>query len=230
MLYSFLEKSDTPRETLVLEYSFGRKSSQKQSIDKIICHVWEYGGRLEMLKSVLTSIPISKKFYYCVMVDLSKIKTIWDTLETSLQAVKENYTDTSNFPEIIIIGGKYDIFKNYGKLFLAMVLFVLNMNNKCMDLITDSEIKKFICTTIRSVALIFNTYLLFYSYKESHLLRKAKEMFYTIGFGTGVPLKEKNTNYAKPLIIPKGSDSWDSIGVSASTLEQVSFELIRAWL
>lgn len=115
MLYNFLEKSDTPRETLVLEYSFGRKSSQKQSIDKIICHVWEYGGKLDMLKSVLTSIPINKKFYYCVMVDLSKVKRIWDTLETCLQAVKENYTDTLNFPEIIIIGGKYDIFKNYGE-------------------------------------------------------------------------------------------------------------------
>ncbi|CAH2108255.1 unnamed protein product [Euphydryas editha] len=198
LLYCFLDKNDTPRETLVLEYSFGRKSSQKQSIDKTICHVWEYGGKLQMLKSVLTSIPISKKFYYCIMVDLSKIKAIWNTLEICIQAVKENYTNSSNFPELIIIGGKYDIFKNY-----------------------DSEIKKFICTTIRSVALICNAYLIFYSSKESQLLRKAKEMFYTIGFGTSVPLKEKNTNFAKPLIIPKGSDSWESIGVSASTLEQV---------
>lgn len=114
------------------------------------------------------------------------------------------------------------------KLFLAILLYVLNLNHKYMDLITDSEIKKFLCTTIRSVALIFNAYLLFYSSKESHLCRKAKEMLYIIGFGTSLPLKEKNTNYVKPLIIPKGSDSWESIGVSASTLEQVSFGFIRA--
>ncbi|XP_050347215.1 cytoplasmic dynein 2 light intermediate chain 1 [Nymphalis io] len=198
LLHSFLDKTETPKETLVLEYSFGRKSSQKQSIDKTICHVWEYGGKLEMLKNVLTSIPIDGKFFYFVMVDLSKIKAIWNTLETCIIAVKEKCNDSPDNLELIIIGGKYDIFKNY-----------------------DSEIKKIICTTMRSVALIHNANLLFYSLKESNLVRKAKDMFYTIGFGNNVPLKEKNTNYMKPLIIPKGSDSWESIGVPESTLDHV---------
>lgn len=112
MLHSFLEKTDKPRETLVLEYSFGRKSSQKQGIEKTICHVWEYGGRLEMLKNVLVSIPVRGKFFYCVMVDLSKIKTIWNTFETCMQAAKESFTDLS--PEVLLIGAKYDVFKNYG--------------------------------------------------------------------------------------------------------------------
>nr|XP_026501507.1 cytoplasmic dynein 2 light intermediate chain 1 [Vanessa tameamea] len=198
LLHSFLDKTETTRETLVLEYSFGRKSSQKQSIDKIICHVWEYGGKLKMLKDVLMSIPIDGKFFYCVMVDLSKIKAIWNTLETCIKAIKEKYNEPSDDLELIIIGGKYDIFKNY-----------------------DSEIKKIICTTMRSVSLVYNANLLFYSLKESNLLRKAKEMLYTIGFGNNVPLKDKNTNYMKPLVIPKGSDSWESIGVSESTLEHI---------
>ncbi|XP_032515235.2 cytoplasmic dynein 2 light intermediate chain 1 isoform X1 [Danaus plexippus] len=198
LLYSFLEKSETPRETLVLEYSFGRKSSQKPGMDKTICHVWEYGGKLEMLHSVLISVPIKGKFYFCIMVDLSKIKTIWNVLETCYQAMKENYSDSDYHPELVIIGGKYDIFKNY-----------------------DSEIKKVISTTMRSFALISNGNLLFYSSKEPQLVRRAKEMFFNMGFGNGVSLKEKNTNYSKPLSISKGQDTWENIGIPQSTLDQI---------
>ncbi|CAG4971357.1 unnamed protein product [Parnassius apollo] len=152
LLNSFLEKTDTPRETLVLEYSYGRKSNQKQGIEKTICHVWEYG----------------------------------------------DYSDCTHFEEIIIIGGKYDLFKNY-----------------------DSEIKKLVCETIRSVALINDAHILFYSSKEPLLVRKAKEILHNAGFGNGVVIKEKNTNNTKPLSIPKGSDSWESIAIPRSTMEQV---------
>lgn len=115
MLYSFLDKNDTPKETLVLEYSFGRKSNQKQAIEKNVCHVWEYGGKLDNLKTVLPSVPTRGKFYYCVMVDISKTRSTWNTLETCVQALNDTYTESENAPELIIICGKYDIFKNYGK-------------------------------------------------------------------------------------------------------------------
>lgn len=117
LLYSFLEKNDPPRETLVVEYSFGRKSNQKQGIDKILCHIWENGGKLETLNNILLSTPIRGKYYFCVMVDLSKIKCIWETLETCTRAINDVYSTSEHFPELIIIGGKYDIFKNYGKLY-----------------------------------------------------------------------------------------------------------------
>lgn len=115
LLYSFLDKNDTPKETLVLEYSFGRKSNQKQAIEKTICHIWEYGGKLDILKTVLPSVPIRGKFYYCVMIDISKTRSIWNTLETCVQALNDIYSDVENVPELIIICGKYDLFKNYGK-------------------------------------------------------------------------------------------------------------------
>ncbi|XP_069356172.1 cytoplasmic dynein 2 light intermediate chain 1 isoform X2 [Maniola hyperantus] len=188
LLHSFLEKSDRPRETLVLEYSFGRKSSQKQGIEKIICHVWEYGGRLEMLRNILVSIPVTGRFFSCIMVDLSKTKTVWNTLETCIQIINESCTNSP--PELIIIG--------------------------------DSEMKKNISTTLRSMAVLYNAHLLFYTNKEPQLVRKAKDVFYNIGFGNGIPFREKNTNYTKPLMIPRGSDNWDSIGVPESTLEQIN--------
>lgn len=114
LLYYFLDKNDSPRETLVVEYSFGRKSNQKQGIDKTLCHVWEYGGKLETLNNVLLSTPIRGKYFFCIMVDLSKIKCIWETLETCIQTMNDVYS-TENLPELIIICGKYDIFKNYGE-------------------------------------------------------------------------------------------------------------------
>lgn len=82
--------------------------------------------------------------------------------------------------------------------------------------------KKNVCSTLRSVALLQNAHLLFYSQKEAQLVKKSKEVFYNMGFGNGIPLREKNTNYTKPLMIPKGkTDNWESIGVPVSTLEQV---------
>lgn len=110
-----MDKSDIPRETLLLEYSFGRKSNQKQGLEKTICHVWEYGGKLDLLKNVLSSVPVHANYYYCVMVDISKIKSIWTTLEVCIQAMVETYSDSNRTPELIIICGKYDLFKNYGK-------------------------------------------------------------------------------------------------------------------
>lgn len=47
-------------------------------------------------------------------------------------------------------------------------------------------------------------------------------MLFNIAFGNNIPVKEKNMNYTKPLFIPKGSDTWESIGVPPSTMEQVS--------
>ncbi|XP_021183564.3 cytoplasmic dynein 2 light intermediate chain 1 [Helicoverpa armigera] len=198
LIHSFLEKSDPPRETLVVEYSFGRKSNQKQGIDKILSHIWEYGGKLETLNNVLESTPIRGKYFLCVMIDLCKIKNIWETLETCFQTIKKVYSAPEALPELIIICGKYDIFKNY-----------------------DSEVKKVVCTTLRSFALLNHAHLLFYSSKEPQLLRRAKDMLFNIAFGNGIPIKEKNTNYTKPLSIPKDSDSWESIGVTPSTIEQV---------
>lgn len=100
---------------MVLEYSFGRKSDPKQGLEKILCHVWEYGGKLKLLKNVLTSVPVQNRRVFIIMIDLSKIKTIWSTLQKCVDGINE-YIDQTDSRELIIIGGKYDLFKNYGKM------------------------------------------------------------------------------------------------------------------
>lgn len=86
----------------------------------------------------------------------------------------------------------------------------------------DSEIKKFICLTIRSVALFQKAHLLFYTSKEPQLVKRVKDVFHGMGFGNGIVFKEKNVSSTKPLYIPKGSDSWESIGLEFTSWEQVS--------
>lgn len=126
-MYTFLDKNDLPRETLVVEYSFGRKSNQKQGMEKTLCHIWEYGGKLETLNNVLRATPIRGKFFYCVMVDLCKIKSIWEILETCTQTMKDVYSNAESLPELIIICGKYDLFKNFGKFEYSLLVIYNNI-------------------------------------------------------------------------------------------------------
>lgn len=96
------------------------------------------------------------------------------------------------------------------------------LNESCFP-VPDSEIKKFICSTIRSVALLQKAHVLFYSSKEPQLVKRVKDLFHGIGFGNGLMFKEKNNSYTKPLCIPKGCDTWESIGLEFANWEQVSF-------
>ncbi|XP_041987416.1 cytoplasmic dynein 2 light intermediate chain 1-like [Aricia agestis] len=203
LIHHFLDKHDAVKETLVLEYSYGRKTSPKQGMEKTICHVWEYGGRMDMLSTVLKAIPTGDNFTYCIMIDLSKIKTLWNVMETSIRSMIDNFD--AKLPELVIICGKYDLFKNY-----------------------DSEVKKVVCTTMRSVALLYNAPLMFFSSKEPQLLKKGKDLLYSTGFGTSIPQKEKIVNYSKPLSISKGVDTWEQIGYPPSTLEQIKRRFISS--
>lgn len=86
----------------------------------------------------------------------------------------------------------------------------------------DTEAKKIVCSTLRSVALLNDAHLMFYSSKESMLVKRAKDIFNSIGFENGISIKDKQTNPTKPLFINKGADTWENIGVARSTFDEVS--------
>lgn len=71
------------------------------------------------------------------------------------------------------------------------------------------------------MALLKNCHLFYYSSKEQPLLRRAKEILNGFAFGNGLPLKDKVSGLSKPLFIPKGTDSWGSIGLNDCSLNQV---------
>ena len=40
----FLDRTETPRETTAMEYTFGRKSKGHNAAQKDVAHIWELGG------------------------------------------------------------------------------------------------------------------------------------------------------------------------------------------
>lgn len=62
------------------------------------------------------------------MLDLSKIKQLWNTLETCLQLEwfekTEDHSDSSARKDLVIIGGKYDLFQNYGQYVTKYYLYL----------------------------------------------------------------------------------------------------------
>ncbi|KAG6464730.1 hypothetical protein O3G_MSEX014692 [Manduca sexta] len=113
LINAFMNKTEIPKETLLLEYSFGRKSNSKQHIEKNVYHIWEYGGKLETLNNILLTLPVKGQFFYCIFFDLSKLKRLWETVENCVNALNELRSKSDVESTCIMIGGKYDLFKNY---------------------------------------------------------------------------------------------------------------------
>ncbi|GLH05592.1 Cytoplasmic dynein 2 light intermediate chain 1 [Gryllus bimaculatus] len=216
LITRFLDREETPKSTLALEYTYGRKS--RKSLVKDICHIWELGGGsvlVPLLDAPLASLTSLHNLSVVLMLDLSAPHHLWFTLETLLKAVlasvrKNAGSDMQSLQEaawnlvgmdhpdrefldpfpvpLVILGGKYDKFQDF-----------------------DPEKKKAVCRSLRYVAHTLGASLQFYSLKEPGLIKKAKDLLSYHGFGTS-PIKSISQDYNKPLIIPPGSDSMQQIG------------------
>lgn len=215
MIYRFLDKEETPKPTIAMDYSFGRKAGK--SLVKDVVHVWEVGHlsssliSSSMIGSTLTHSP--HHVIIMIMLDLSKPEIIWSTLEESLSVVrsamkmsynekiieelnnrrlKEKRKDTEKtvdpFPmRLCIIGGKYDEFKEF-----------------------DSTKKGLIGKILRAAAHALGASLHFHSSKDSALVRRTKDLLSFYGFGSQT-LKGNCADYEKPLTIIGGTDSFMAI-------------------
>ncbi|XP_049780347.1 cytoplasmic dynein 2 light intermediate chain 1 [Schistocerca cancellata] len=218
LIYRFLDRNETAKPTLALEYAYGRKSGK--SLVKDVCHIWELGGGT--LFSGLLQAPLAscqshglKNLTVVLMLDLSLPKQLWLTLETLIQGLlsalrrqtgshlqelqeeawlrvgkdhqDKEYLDP--FPvQLVILGGKYDLFQEF-----------------------DPEKKKIVCRSLRYVAHTLGATLLFYSHRDTGLVKKAKDVLNHHAFGA-LPVKGISQDYNNPLLIPAGSDSMEQIG------------------
>ena len=89
---------------------------------------------------------------------------------------------------LIIIGGKYDLFQEFG-----------------------SEERKVICKTLRFLAHTHGATLQFFSIKQESLVPKMRGLISHHLFGTGLN-KTLQTEHSKPLMVPAGLDSLQQIG------------------
>lgn len=224
--YRFVERTENPKPSIALEYLFGRRS-RGIDMDKEICHIWELGGGT--LFTELLEVPITAEnastLSVILVLDLSVPEELWFTLETLLQAVKKRidivasiskdstlkkvlgehprYEITANhedkdiidpFPvPLLIFGSKYDIFQDF-----------------------DPEKKKIISKTLRFIAHVHAANLLFISNRSENLVNKGRVAISNMVFGSAAS-KMPSFDYNKPIYVPFGSDSIQSIGTLSSS-------------
>ncbi|ORX77952.1 hypothetical protein BCR32DRAFT_295289 [Anaeromyces robustus] len=88
----------------------------------------------------------------------------------------------------IIVGSKYDKFKNY-----------------------ESEAKKFICKMLRYIAHINGSSLIFYNQNDEAMAQKCKQMLFHYIYRHEAP--SNLTDHNKPILVMAGTDSLNSIGL-----------------
>ncbi|XP_050525012.1 cytoplasmic dynein 2 light intermediate chain 1 isoform X2 [Daktulosphaira vitifoliae] len=208
LIHRFFDKSEKPKPTKGLEYTFARRSGK--SLTKDICHVWELGGDL-VFKTLISAI-VGKNQHHnlsvVLVLDLSRPEALWNVMEILLKEVKtliycsnedeklnnvhdknlEDKQNNTSFPiPLIIVGSKYDVYQNL-----------------------EPAKKRIICQSMRYVAHTNRASLLFYSTNDATLVKKAKEVMSHYGFGTSLS-KTCVYDINKPLFILAGYDTFDAI-------------------
>lgn len=92
IINNFLDRSDTTKPTLALEYSFGRRTGGPgQGIQKQVCNVWELGSLTN--SSSLINVPMKshglKNFSAVIVLNLQYPDRLWGDLEAALKGLKQ---------------------------------------------------------------------------------------------------------------------------------------------
>ncbi|RWS14744.1 cytoplasmic dynein 2 light intermediate chain 1-like protein [Dinothrombium tinctorium] len=218
LVYRFVDKSDNPKPTLALEYVFARKKRTNE-VGKDVCDIWELGG--ENLFTNLLQFSITKENISTVSVvlvlNLAVPEEIVLTAESLIDSVKERINDVIGmsklakelkqkaaqrfgqkhrdldrvdpFPiPLLIVGSKYDLFEEL-----------------------DLEKRKVISSYLRLLAHLNGASLLYVTTKSEALVNKMKTMFSHLAFDSSSPTATV-TDHNKPLFVPFGADSFESIG------------------
>nr|XP_003705327.1 PREDICTED: cytoplasmic dynein 2 light intermediate chain 1 isoform X2 [Megachile rotundata] len=215
IVHRFLEKDETPKPTIAIDYSYGRKIGK--SLIKNVVHIWEIGYLSSSLMSAamsgvsLTHSPAHTTIL--LMLDLSEPESLWTTFEEIFSiirsAMKMSYDDRTiqdlkqrrinerkkslekevdPFPlKLCIIGGKYDQFKGL-----------------------DTGKRELIGKTLRAIAHTLEAGLYYHSSKDKMLVRQTKDILSHYGFGTQLS-NSKCVDFEKPLTIAPGTDCFSSI-------------------
>ncbi|NXE90156.1 DC2L1 protein, partial [Menura novaehollandiae] len=197
--YFSLHREESPKPTLALEYTFGRRA-RRHNTPKDLAHFWELGGGTSLVE--LIRIPITsqniRSFAVVLVLDLSKPSELWTTMENLLQVTRNHVNkiltklEKTN-PEVaaeIKQRTRNDLQRDHPEF--------------------DSEMRKIISKTLRFVAHYYGASLVFTSKSEA-LLLKARVLINHLAFGYDKS-KSVSVDPSKPLFIPAGLDSMSQIG------------------
>lgn len=224
IIQRFLDRSsDGTKPTLALEYTYGRKS-RSNDLGKDIVHLWELGGgttSVDLMETVISATNI-EAFKCVIVVDLSRPKELWLTLETLLNSVKarvdkivasEKAKDGSLLPRLKknmwALLGESHTDKSMIDPILVPVVIVGMKYDVFKDF--DPEHRKVICKTLRFMAHVHGASILTASDKDESLISRCKAMMNSLAF-RGPFSRSSSFDHDKPLLIPAGSDSLAQIG------------------
>ncbi|XP_040583699.1 cytoplasmic dynein 2 light intermediate chain 1 [Lepeophtheirus salmonis] len=231
MMYRFLDRRESPKPTLALEYSFCRKSNQ--NLVKDVCHIWELGGGTSYTN--LLSTPLSpknlKNMKVIVMVDLSDPNRIWYTVETLLEKLNTLIKKSLNTELAKKMGMDYASIKSLNtneelkehpdrsKIDPLPIPLVIIGGKYDEFQNFEPEQKKVICRALRYLAHHYGASLQFYSSRDPGLVKRGHDLLSHLAFETD-HWKGLSQDYNKPLFIPCGSDSLSQIAGTNSNGER----------
>ncbi|TNN12135.1 Cytoplasmic dynein 2 light intermediate chain 1 isoform 2 [Schistosoma japonicum] len=220
----FLERNESPKPTLALDYTYGRKGVGN-FLTRAVSHIWELGGGLklsDLLGVVITPNNILS-LHLILVIDLSKPEELWDTIDTLLKSVsgridqmldrlyqknvtriqnifKENLRNRipSNHPDIELLNP------------FPLPLTVLGTKYDIL-MAKSAEQQNLIYRTIRFLSHFYGASVYFCSVKDDGLLKKIKAYLSHIAFDSK-NLFDVQMETGKPLMIPVGVDSFSNIG------------------
>lgn len=231
MINNFLDRNEPVRTTLALEYSYARRTATGQSNQKLVGNIWELGSLANSSQLIEVPIKSHglEEMSVMIMLNLSEPTEILSDLECALnglkQAILNNYSDSivqklkqkvigshQDHPDIntleimpcnlVIIGGKYDLFENL-----------------------NSEIKRNVVKFLRSISHTLGASLIFYSIKIPSLAKTARDVFSNLAFGSPQnPIRQEKIDFNEPISIRSFSDTWERMGVMPTNSEKIAFQ------
>lgn len=138
---------------MALEFSFGRRSGSGQDLQKQVCNVWELGSlsKLNNLIDIPIKSHGLDNLHVVIVLDLAQPDRLWIDLENALDGLKQSFLKSNVnelnrlkenitqligeqhpdsetleiFPvPVLIVGGSYDKFQDFGKNMKRILEFV----------------------------------------------------------------------------------------------------------
>lgn len=232
MINSFLDKNESVRPTLALEYSYARRTnSSGQSAQKLIGNIWELGSLAN--SSQLIDVPIKSHglsfFSAVIMLNLSEPAELTTDLESALQGLKlsfsNNYSDSEikHYKKNILRAGSSN--EQYGantsEVMPCATVVVGGMYDKFENF--DPEVKKHVVRFLRCISHTLGASLVFYSTKFPSLSKTVNDIMTNLSFASCQnSISMYKTDYNEPILISQLSDSWEKIGVLPINLERIA--------
>ncbi|XP_003741683.1 cytoplasmic dynein 2 light intermediate chain 1 [Galendromus occidentalis] len=221
IISKFLERSDHPKPSVALEYSFGRRSILGAGSD--VCHIYELAGGTTFKKMV--SIPINSRSVMSLVVilvlDLSAPDELFVTMDCLLSEVRERLASVMSsteksvpgFAATVESGARARIGEQHPDLKVMDVFPVplLILGTK-YDIFRDfePEHKKIVCRCLRFLAHSHGASLQFVSQHTPDVLGSRVQAI----LKNGSEGREKpNMDYNTALNISFGEDSFEEIEI-----------------